>query len=125
MSRKVFLDAFYGQFSDFLEQLMKAFPEDDDFPAYKMGLNLLKRTNPILVPEQVNIHVTPFEEKINARDETFIVNYEFSEYSGDDALAMIIGKMRERWTVLSDHNKKVIWDYTVLLLNLAKRCCAS
>lgn len=122
MSRKVFLDIFYAQFSEFLDQLIKVFPEDTDFPTYKSGLFLLHKTNPILVPEQVNLHAGPFEETIKARDEKFILEYGFDQYAEDNALDLIIKKMKDRWGVLSDNNKKVVWDYTILLLSLARKC---
>jgi hypothetical protein len=121
MSRKIFLDAFYNQFSDFLDQLISVFPNDSDFPTYKSGLLLLQKTNPKLVPEQVLIHVTPFEKTLRARDERFFIDYNFTEYGNDDALGMIISKMKEQWTTLSEHNKKCIWDYTNLLLDLARK----
>lgn len=122
MSRKVFLDIFYAQFSEFLDQLIKVFPEDTDFPTYKSGLFLLHKTNPILVPDQVLIHVGPFEETIKARDEKFILGYGFDQYAEDNALDLIIKKMKDRWGILSDNNKKVVWDYTILLLSLARKC---
>jgi hypothetical protein len=122
MSRKVFLDIFYSQFSEFLDQLIKVFPDDTDFPAYKSGLFLLQKTNPILVPEQVALHVGPFEDTIKARDEKFILGYGFEQYTDDNALDLIINKMKGMWSTLSDNNKKVVWDYTILLLSLARKC---
>jgi hypothetical protein len=122
MSRKIFLDAFYNQFSDFLDQLIAVFPNDSDFPAYKTGLVLLQKTNPKLVPEQVLIHVTPFEKTLRARDERFFIDYNFTEYGDDDALGMIISKMKDHWSTLSDNNKSCIWGYTNLLLDLATKC---
>jgi len=122
MSRKIFLDAFFNQFSDFLTQLTIVFPDDSDFPAYKSGLQLLQKTNPKLVPEQVVLHVTPFEKTLRARDDRFFLDYTFDEYSDDDALGSIIHKMKIQWTTLSENNKKCIWDYTNLLLDLAKKC---
>ena len=124
MSRKIFLDAFYGQFHDFLDQLIRVFPDDSDFPAYKTGLSLLQKTNPKLVPEQVFIHVTPFEQSIRARDETFFLEHQFPEYADDNALDLIISKMKDLWTTLSDTSKTVVWEYLTLLLDLAKRCTA-
>jgi hypothetical protein len=122
MSRKIFLDIFYSQFSEFLDQLIKVFPEDSDFPTYKSGLFLLQKTNPILVPDQVVIHVGPFEQTIQARDESFFKEHGFDQYTDDNALDLIIKKMKERWDTLSDNNKKVVWDYTTLLLSLARKC---
>ena len=122
MSRKIFLDAFYGQCVDFLDQLIQVFPNDSDFATYKTALFLLQRTNPKLVPEQLILHVTPFEKTLRARDERFFMDYGFVEYSQDDALGMIIGKMKDRWSILSENNKKCIWDYTNLLMDLASKC---
>lgn len=122
--RKVFLDIFYSQFSEFLDQLIHVFPEDTDFPTYKTGLFLLQKTNPILVPDQVVIHVGPFEETIKARNEKFILEYGFDQYTEDNALDLIIKKMKDRWGSLSDNNKNVVWDYTTLLLSLAQKCMA-
>lgn len=124
MSRKIFLDAFYGQFHDFLDQLIRVFPEDSDFPAYKTGLTLFQKTNPRIVPEQVHIHVTPFEKSIRERDEKFFLDYQFSEYADDNALDLIISKMKVLWAGMGDANKKVVWDYLTLLLDLASRCVA-
>lgn len=121
MSKKIFLDAFYSQFSEFLDQLIKVFPNDSDFLAYKTGLFLLQKTNPALVPEQVVLHVGPFESTIQARDERFFKDHGFEQYAEDNALDLIIKKMKERWDMLSDNNKTVVWDYTILLLNLARR----
>ena len=123
MSRKVFLDIFYAQFAEFLDQLIKVFPEDTDFPTYKSGLFLLQKTNPILVPDQVVLHVGPFEETIKQRDEKFFKDYSFNEVTANDnALELIIQKLKAQWETLSDNNKKVIWDYTILLLSLARKC---
>ena len=124
MSRKIFLDAFYGQFHDFLDQLIRVFPDDSDFPAYKTGLTLLQKTNPKLVPEQVALHVTPFETSIRSRDEKFFLEHQFPEYTDDNALDLIITKMKGLWTTLSATSKTVVWDYLTLLLDLAKRCTA-
>jgi hypothetical protein len=124
MSKKIFLDAFYGQFSSFLDQLIVVFPEDSDFPTYKSGLFLLQKTNPKLVPEQVVLHVSPFEATIRARDEAFFKRRGFPEYADDNALDLIIQKMMVYWDALSADNKTVVWDYVTLLLDLAKRCTA-
>lgn len=124
MSKTIFLSAFYSQFTLFLDQLIVVFPDDSDFPTYKSGLFLLQKTNPKLVPEQVVKHVGPFEATIRARDETFFKERGFPEYAEDTALDLIIKKMTEYWDTLTEENKKVIWDYVTLLLDLATRSIA-
>jgi hypothetical protein len=124
MSKKIFMDAFYGQFSSFLDQLIVTFPDDSDFPTYKSGLFLLQKTNPKLVPEQVVLHVAPFERTIRQRDDAFFKTRGFPEYAEDNALDLIIQKMMQYWDVLSTENRDVVWTYVTLLLDLAKRCTA-
>lgn len=125
MSAKIFLDTFYNQFSDFMDQLIKVFPGDTDFLAYKTGLMLLRRTNPLLVVEQVYKHVAPFEDTIRAKNEDFFLKHGFDEQVEDnDTLDQVIQKLKGLWTNLTANNKEVVWSYTILLLDLAKRCVA-
>ena len=104
-----------------MDQLVAVFPDDSDIPTYKTAVALLQRTNPILLPKEVLNHVAPFEASVRARDEKFFLEYSFSEYQ-DNALDQVIGKVKGLWTTLSDNNKKCIWDYIILLLDLAYRC---
>lgn len=118
MSKKVFLDAFFNQFGDFLDQLVKVFPDDTDIPAYKAGLGLLQRTNPTLVIKETYTHVGPFEEVIRARNEDFFLKHEFAEY---DTLEQVIAKIKSLWVGLSENNKNCVWGYLTILLDISKR----
>lgn len=123
MSRKIFIDAFYNQFGEFLSQLTRVFPDDTDLPAFKTGLVLIQRTNPMLAVKTVYQHTLPYSEIIRAKNEDFFLKHEFSDISsGDDALEQIIRKLKGLWETLSDTNKQCIWDYLILILDLAKRC---
>ena len=121
MSRKIFMDAFFNQFHEFLEQLAQVFPDDADFPAYTMALSLLQRTNPGLVVSEFKTHVFPFTDVIQAKNSDFFLKHDFSDYASDDTLGQIIGKLKGMWTELSENNKSSIWNYITLILTLAKR----
>lgn len=118
MSKKVFVDAFFNQFGDFLEQLIKVFPDDTDLPAYKAGLGLLQRTNPTLVIKETYTHMSPFEAVIRARNEDFFLKHEFAEY---DTLEQVIAKIKSLWVGLSENNKNCVWGYLTILLDISKR----
>jgi hypothetical protein len=123
MSKKIFTDAFFTQFTEFLTQLETAFPEDPDFPAYKSGLKLLKMTNPALVTTEFAKNVIPFEKTIKDRDESFFMDYKFAEVLETDmSMEAIISKLKQMWSSLSDGSKKAIWDHINLLVDLSKRC---
>lgn len=118
MSKKVFVDAFFNQFGDFLDQLVKVFPDDTDLPAYKAGLGLLQRTNPTLVIKETFTHMGPFEGVIRARNEDFFLKHEFAEY---DTLEQVIAKIKSLWVGLSENNKNCVWGYLTILLDISKR----
>jgi hypothetical protein len=122
MSKKILLDAFYNQFSDFLSELVKAFPEDPDFPTYKTGLLLLQKTNPALVIKAVHEHVSPYEETIRAKNVDFFLKHDYSNHTeNDDALEQVIQKLKGYWEQMSETNQTVVWKYITLLMDLAKR----
>ena len=125
MSKKILLDAFYTQSTDFLTELAKAFPEDPDFPAYKTGLLLLQKTNPALVIKTVHEHVMPYEATIRARNVDFFLKHDYSNHiENDDALEQVIRKLKGYWEQMSETNQTVVWRYITLLLDLAKRYVA-
>lgn len=121
MSNRVFVTAFYTHFHEFLDQMTRLFPDDTDLPTYKTALTLLQKSNPMLAPKEVVNHVSQFEASLRSRDEKFFLDYSFTEYQ-DGGIDQLIGKVKTLWTTLSDSNKKAIWDYITLLLDLAYRC---
>jgi len=122
MSKKIFLDSFFSQFSEFLTQLETLFPEDPDFPTYRTGMSMLQRMNPGMVISEFKEHVFPFEKVIRAKNSDFFMNYAFSEINGDNTMEEIIKKLKNMWATLSDGNKEAIWKYIILLVDLAQRC---
>jgi hypothetical protein len=120
MSKKIYVDAFYAQYEDLLQQMMTVFPEDPDWMRYRTGLGVLRRTNPMVIVAKTWECVSPYEGAIQARDEAFFLNSEVTEGS----LIQTVAKLRGLWEQLSVHNRNVVWDYITNITYLAKRCAA-
>lgn len=118
--KQVFLKSFFQQFDEFLTQLAGLFPDDTDIPTYKTSLAMLQRANPGMAIRQVHEYLLPFADTIRARNEDFFLGKDYSEYS-DSISSTIVEKLKLQWQSLSDHNKKVIWDYIILILELSIR----
>lgn len=85
---------------------------------------MLQRTNPGMVIDTFHEFVTlKYDEKINARDETFFLNYASAEYASD--MPDIVSKIKSCWGVLTDPSKAAIWQYIYILKELSKRYKAS
>lgn len=118
MSRKVFIEAFYSQFHDFVMQLKNMYPDDTDFPVFLETINLMKLTNPMLIINFMKTDVIDlYKDKIIARDETFFVNTEIVDTTNID----IITKLKEYISSMSPETKVVVWDYVNLLVKLCEK----
>ena len=122
MSKKIFMDAFFTQFHEFMGQLIQVFPEDPDFTVYDSGVMLLQKINPGLVLAEFIKHVTPFEEVIRAKNSDFFIQTQIFIFDPENTMDQVIQKLKAYWIRLSDSNKESIWNYIILLLDLSKRC---
>lgn len=121
MTKKIILDAFYGQLFEFLDQLTLVFPDDSDFPTFKTALQLTRRTNPTLGIREMSGYLLAVEKKIRSRNADY-----FLETTAPDGLApdTLIQKLRTYWKSMSPQNQEVVWSYLNLLMELAKRYTA-
>jgi len=125
MSKKIYIDAFFNQYEDFLNQLKEVFPEDRDFPLYLAGLAIFRRTNPSIIAQKTWKHVSRFEDVIKKRDEDFFIKRDFSDITeGEEPLEQTVSKIRGMWASLDDHNKKMVWEFINNITALAKMCVA-
>lgn len=125
MSKKIYLDAFYNQYEDFLNQLKEVFPNDQDFPVYLAGLSIFRRTNPLMVAQKTWKHVSRFEEVIRNRDESFFIERDYGDITeGEEPLEQTVTKIKSMWSTLNIHNKKVVWDFINNIMALARMCTA-
>ena len=122
-SRKIYLDAFYDQYEDFLQQMLQVFPSDPDWPLYIAGLAIFRRTNPLLVVKKTWKHVSRFEDVIKRRDEAFFLERDYSDITeGEEPLEQTVAKLKGMWAQMSTHNRNVVWDYINNITHLAKVC---
>ena len=123
MSKKIYLDAFYDQYEDFLQQLSTVFPEDPDWSRYRTGVAVVRRAHPSMLAVKTWEYVSPFQETIRTRDDSFFLGHDFSEMTGgQDFLNQTITKLKGMWQQMTPHNQSIVWDYITNITYLAKRC---
>lgn len=123
MSKKIYIDAFFDQYEDFLQQMLEVYPNDPDWPLYIAGLGIFRRTNPMMVVQKTWKHISRFEEMIKARDEKFFLNRDYSDITeGEEPLEQTVTKIKGMWAQLSPHNRNIVWDYVNNITYLARKC---
>jgi hypothetical protein len=116
MSKKIFIEAFYTQFGDFLAQLSKMYPEDKDFPAFASNLSVMKYMNPMYPINFVKTDVVDkYKDKILSRDESFFLKSEEIQQSAD---IDIVYKLKSYISEMTPENKEVVWSYIEIITKL-------
>jgi hypothetical protein len=123
MSKKIYIDAFFDQYEDFLHQMLEVYPNDPDWPLYIAGLSIFRRTNPMMVVQKTWKHISRFEEVIKARDEKFFLDRDYSDITeGEEPLEQTVTKIKGMWEELGAHNRNIVCDYVNNITYLARKC---
>jgi hypothetical protein len=118
MSKKIYVDAFYDQYEDLLQQMAAVYPEDPDWGRYRTGLVVIRRASPMMLVTKTWEYVSPYVLEIQARDEGFFLTHTLAE----GPIEQTIAKLRGMWQQLSTHNRSIVWDYITNITYLARRC---
>jgi hypothetical protein len=117
------LDAFFIQFSLFLDEVCRVFPNQPEFRAYHAGLRLLRATNPLMVMAEFKRNVEPYETELRKKDDSFFLAHSFdSESGGDPTVGNMINTIKGLWNdeTTTPQIKTAILDYVILLLTVCK-----
>ena len=104
--------AFNDMMGQFLAELHKTFPEEKGIKKCMSGFEIMRTSNPRLVIDGFMASVTPFAEKISAKDDTFFLN----EAKNLEFLKDV--KLEEKWASVSQQTKDAIWQYIQTLYML-------
>ena len=106
------VSAFNDMMSQFLVELHKTFPEEKGIKKMLTSFDLLKSTNPRLVVDGYMNGVSPYADKISAKDETFLLE----EIENIDFLKEL--DIKRYWSKMTPNTKGATWQYLQTLYML-------
>lgn len=121
------INIFNTQLSEFILELIKIFPEDKDFRAFKNGLNLLKLADEKKPLELFykGINENGFADKIKQKNDDFFLqnNYDniIKKADDDNINDQLINKLKGYWKDLENNNRDTVWTYFGNLLKVSER----
>jgi len=104
--------AFNDMLTQFLVELHKTFPEEKGIKKMTTSFELLKQTNPRLIVDGFMKGVTPYADKISAKDESFLLE----EIETIDFLKDL--NIKSYWERMSPNTKAATWQYLQTLYML-------
>jgi hypothetical protein len=79
-SNSTILTAFNDHFIEFLDDIIRVFPDDPDILASKNSILLIRKANPRLIIQIWNSHVVgKYRDMINAGNIDFFINKDYSD----------------------------------------------
>jgi hypothetical protein len=104
--------AFNDMLSQFLVELHKTFPEEKGIKKMTTSFEMLKQTNPRLIVDGFMKGVTPYADKISAKDESFLLE----EIEKIELLKDL--NIKSYWSRMSENTKAATWQYLQTLYML-------
>ena len=104
--------AFNDMLTQFLVELHKTFPEEKGIKKMTTSFELLKSTNPRLIVDSFMKGVTPYADKISAKDESFLLE----EIEKIEFLKEL--NIKSYWTRMTPATKAATWQYLQTLYML-------
>jgi hypothetical protein len=117
------IGAFNNQLIAFVEELADTYTEEKELRTALDALKALKKANPKLLHSSFMDYLYPeFHRPVMEEDEAHILGRAREILNGEHkefAFAYII--FDRHWSVMSETNKKAIWNYCKVLVILAER----
>ena len=104
--------AFNDMMGQFLVELHKTFPEEKGIKKMMTSFDVLKSSNPRLVVDAFMKGVSPYADKISAKDETFLLK----EIETIDFLKDL--SIKSYWEKMTENTKNATWQYLQTLYML-------
>ena len=104
--------AFNDMMGQYLVELHKTFPEEKGIKKMMTSFDVLKSSNPRLVVDAFMKGVSPYADKISAKDETFLLK----EIETIDFLKDL--SIKSYWERMTENTKNATWQYLQTLYML-------
>ena len=121
------IGVFNKHFTDFINDLQSAFPEDVDILSAKNALFLVKKANPKMIVKIWNSFIVgKYKKEIEAGDISFFINKDDSEdissAQNSDKIMESINRLRKPIANMSAENQAKTIKYIQNLTKLAELC---
>lgn len=125
MSHSKFVPVFMTQLTTFIKKLSERFPEEVDISNLHTIVDMLKSTQTVFIIRNYHKYVYVYKEKINAKDENFMMNDNYEHLVNDELnvdkgeLSFKIDYFKHLFQKKIDNEtKENIWSYLILLNKL-------
>lgn len=108
------IDAFNKSIFALVKQVKRLSPANEDVECLSKSLYLAREIDPLSIIATAEGKIWEYREQIMARNESFFLENEFTELSGEEVkgvrMQTLLGVLKERFIGLSNAEKSMLWD---------------
>lgn len=118
---------YLAQFNDTLlelvEDLIRAFPGDNDFYMYKLAIKGSMIANERMIHNTFHERICKsYSDRILAKDEDFFLSNTYQDMRQEFSQAdNLVSKLKGCWTMLTPEQRDVVWKYFRVLVLLDRK----
>lgn len=125
MNKEECINLFNTKLKEFINDLNRAYPNDDDLLKFKASMNVLLLVNQRqLMKMYTDMVYVKYKTPILNKEESFFMNHSYEEERGqhsEEFTERLIVKIKSYWSTMTDDNKEIVWSYFVLLTKLCDK----
>ena len=120
---KTLLIAFNNNLNNFINELIKTYPQEGNFVVFKNTIFLIQKVNPRKVLSLFVEYIEPYKQKLLNKDESFFLEEDYTtlvrQTDSKKNAWKLINRLKLYWKDTSKNNKNVIWNYFRQLIMLS------
>ena len=119
----IYLEKFNDTFKEFVEDLIRIFPDDPDFRMYELAIITALNTDELLVINIFNEHVVQqYGDKLLNKDNDFFINHSYDNILDSNMSSIdVIQKIKGYWCDITNDTRETIWKYFRVLILLDRK----
>jgi hypothetical protein len=125
MKKEECINLFNTKIKEFIQDLNRVYPDDDDLLKFKTSINILLLVNDKqLIKMYKDMVYMKYKDQIMKNEEDFFMNHDYVEERGEhteEFTDRLISKIKSYWKTMNDENKEIVWSYFILMTKLCEK----
>ena len=118
-----YIHKFNVTFNEFIDDIIRIFPNDQDLKVYKAGIQTaIVLDNKYIITRFNDSIVDKYGKQLLERNDTFFLNHDYIDViSYNKEYNALILKVKNAWSSMNNENKEIMWKYFKILILLSNK----
>jgi hypothetical protein len=118
-----YIHKFNVTFNEFIDDIIRIFPNDQDLKVYKAGIQTaIVLDNKYIITRFNDSIVDKYGKQLLERNDAFFLNHDYTDViSYNKEYNAVILKVKNAWSSMNTENREIMWKYFKILILLSNK----